>query len=552
MNFFRRNFPVFIGLAAALLFVPFIGMVHLFDWDEINFAECAREMLVSGNYLNLQMNYHPFGEKPPLFIWLTVIAMKLFGVSEFSARLPNAICGIVTLIILYRIGTRLYDQRMGLLWVLCYAGSTLPQFYFKTGIIDPWFNLLIFLGIYFFIKYSFDPESPDRKRKMKWLIFSGLLTGLAILTKGPAAFIITGLCIGIFYLIRRFKDFIPGSHIIFFLFIIFFIGGLWFAILAAQGKWAVLENFISYQVHLFQVEDSGHGGPFYYHFVVLLFGCFPASVFALRAFKTNMTETPYQERFRLWMLILFWVVLILFSIVQTKIIHYSSLCYFPLTFLAAHTIYHIWNGSLVWKRWMSFLLFFTGGLFAIVLMLLSLVDNFKDRLINSGLINDEMAVENLKADVYWSGFEWLIGLLGLSAIIYSIMMAHKGRFRIALLVVLFGNLLTAHLASVIIVPKIEKYTQAPVIEFYKSLQGKDCYVESLNYLSYAQYFYTGKMPLSDPKAYSRDWLLHGPIDKDTYFVSKVTLHEMNMEQNPELVEIARKNGFIFYLRQKER
>ena len=99
-------------------------------------------------------------------------------------------------------------------------------------------------------------------------------------------------------------------------------------------------------------------------------------------------------------------------------------------------------------------------------------------------------------------------------------------------------------------PKIEKYTQAPVIDFYQSLQHKDCYVESLNYLSYAQYFYTRKMPLKNPKAYSRDWLLHGPIDKDVYFVSKVTLHQMNMEHNSQLLEIDRKNGFIFYLRHK--
>jgi 4-amino-4-deoxy-L-arabinose transferase-like glycosyltransferase len=45
-----------ISVVAALLYIPFLGHVHLFDWDEINFAENAREMITSGNYFSVQMN----------------------------------------------------------------------------------------------------------------------------------------------------------------------------------------------------------------------------------------------------------------------------------------------------------------------------------------------------------------------------------------------------------------------------------------------------------------------------------------------------------------
>ncbi|MBW6479251.1 MAG: glycosyltransferase family 39 protein, partial [Bacteroidales bacterium] len=125
-------------LAGSLLFLPFLGQVALFDWDEINFAEIAREMIVTGDYLNVQINYQPFWEKPPLFIWMQVLSMKLFGINEFAARFPNAIGGTITLLILFEMGRKLYDHRMGLLWALVYAGSVLPFFYFKSGIIDPW------------------------------------------------------------------------------------------------------------------------------------------------------------------------------------------------------------------------------------------------------------------------------------------------------------------------------------------------------------------------------------------------------------------------------
>ena len=92
---------ILILILSLIYFIPFLGQAHLFDWDEINFAEAAREMILTGNYSRVQINYEPFWEKPPLFFWMQVGCMKLFGISEFAARLPNAICGIFTLNILY-------------------------------------------------------------------------------------------------------------------------------------------------------------------------------------------------------------------------------------------------------------------------------------------------------------------------------------------------------------------------------------------------------------------------------------------------------------------
>ena|ERR1019366_3898412 len=99
MNSTLLRFQLLIIVIALLLFVPFLGAVHLFDWDEINFAECAREMLVTKNYFSVTINFQPFWEKPPLFIWMQALSMNIFGVSEFAARLPNAICGVITLLI---------------------------------------------------------------------------------------------------------------------------------------------------------------------------------------------------------------------------------------------------------------------------------------------------------------------------------------------------------------------------------------------------------------------------------------------------------------------
>src|SRR6185312_17024124 len=104
-------------------------------------------------------------------------------------------------------------------------------------------------------------------------------------------------------------------------------GGLWFVAEVITGHSNIISQFIDYQLRLFKTPDSGHGGPFYFHIIILLIGCFPASIFALRGMSSEMKDDEKGREASLWMGILFWVTLVLFSIVKTKIIHYSSLCY---------------------------------------------------------------------------------------------------------------------------------------------------------------------------------------------------------------------------------
>ena len=111
-NLYNYLILILIGI---FFFFPFLGAVHLFDWDEINFAEAAREMLVTKEYLRVNIDFLPFWEKPPLFIWLQAISMHIFGINEFAARFPNAIAGIITLCSLFYIGLRTKNKKQA--WI---------------------------------------------------------------------------------------------------------------------------------------------------------------------------------------------------------------------------------------------------------------------------------------------------------------------------------------------------------------------------------------------------------------------------------------------------
>jgi 4-amino-4-deoxy-L-arabinose transferase-like glycosyltransferase len=89
--------------------------------------------------------------------------------------------------VLFNIGRSLINDYFGLLWVFVYACSILPFFYFKSGIIDPWFNLFIFLGVYNTFKFVLTTQ-PEKKNLFIGL--SGAFIGLGIMTKGPVAFLI--------------------------------------------------------------------------------------------------------------------------------------------------------------------------------------------------------------------------------------------------------------------------------------------------------------------------------------------------------------------------
>ncbi len=190
----KKTILVYLGIVvlATLFMLPFLGSVHLFDSDEVNYAESSREMILTHDYMNVQIDFQPSPEKPPLFFWLQVASMKVFGINEFAARFPNFICGIVTLILLYTFGKRIYGHRFGLFWIFSYGAAILPFFFFKSGIIDPWFNLFLFLGIAMFVFYL---DSEISRVRIRNVVLSALFLGLAVLTKGPVAVIIFTICL---------------------------------------------------------------------------------------------------------------------------------------------------------------------------------------------------------------------------------------------------------------------------------------------------------------------------------------------------------------------
>jgi len=534
-----------ITVLAALLFFHSLGKVSLFDWDEINFAESAREMIETGNYMQVQINYEPFWEKPPLFFWMQVASMKLFGVNEFAARLPNALCGVATLLILFGIGRRLHNEQFGLWWAFIYASTFLPHLYFKSGIIDPWFNLFIFLGIYFLARFLAAKE--ERKPFLQQLIFSGLFTGVAILTKGPVALLVVLLSYGLFILFNRWKGWVNIKYYLIWGLVVLLVTLVWFGLEIVEHGWWFVNEFITYQIRLFKTKDAGHGGFLLYHFVVVLIGCFPASLLIFR-YRNQQHEDKNQQIFRMLMIASLIVILVVFTIVKTKIVHYSSFTYLPIGYLAAATVTGIINRTATIKGWQKIALLTLGIIWSILFIALPLIGN-NIAWLKPLLTKDAFAMANIEAQVSWNYYLMIPGILFLAAVIVSFIWLQKKKFQKAFVLLFIACIGAMQVLLTSFAPRIEQYSQHAAIEFYESLQGKDVYIKTLGYKSYAQYFYTRIKPGQRKESKDESWLLTGAVDKPTYFISKNSYEPEVMKNYADKVEvIGRKNGFVFYKR----
>ncbi len=504
---------VVIAVLAALAFMPFLGSVNLFDWDEVNFAEAAREMLVTSEFSYVQINYEPFWEKPPLFIWMQALCMQLFGVNAFSARLPNAFAGMVTLVLLFRIGSQVINPRFGLLWVMAFAGSMLPGFYFRSGIIDPWFNLFIFLGVHqLAIGASEFPLS--RKR----LLLSGSFIGLAVLTKGPVGLLLPSIAIAVYGIWQWKLVKVRWSDPLLFLVPVLLVGFSWFIAELLRGHGHVVQDFIAYNIRLATTGEAGHVQPFYYHTLVLLVGCFPVSLFFLAGLGRSAQDCPALPYHR-WMTILFWVVLIVFSIVKTKIVHYSSLTYFPLTFMAAWHIYRLQNSRWKMNAPLLWALSFFVLLLGIAFTLSGMLNRLKPHLLKL-LEGDIFAHAMFAKDVPEQRWEPLIGILFLVGALSALWMLRKGQIDKGTPLLFGTTFITVWLIGIVIAPKIEQYTQYDLVEFYREKSDEHCYLRPLHFHSYAHLFYGEAKPDPDPRSREVNWLALEKVDRPVYFIAR--------------------------------
>ncbi len=186
-------------LLAAVTFFAGLGRGAITDSDEAFYADAAREMVASGDWITPHYNYEPRFQKPVLYYWLTAAASLVLGHTETAARLWAALAGLGLVLVTAAAGRRWYDESTGLL-----AGAIVATNfgYFAIGrmaLPDLPLAFCISLAIWAALVATLEQERSPRK----FVILAAVALGLGFLTKGPVGLIIPALVVVPVLLIER-------------------------------------------------------------------------------------------------------------------------------------------------------------------------------------------------------------------------------------------------------------------------------------------------------------------------------------------------------------
>jgi 4-amino-4-deoxy-L-arabinose transferase-like glycosyltransferase len=266
------HYPLLLLVTAGLCFCN-LGTPSLWDIDEGHNAEAAREMLMADNWVVPTFNFQLRSDKPALLYWLQILAYRLCGVGEFAARLPSALAALVTVLITYELGRRLFDRATGFLAGLILASTVM--FCAAAHFANPDALLCALTTLTLLIFWS-----AYRRGSRGWFVPVGMTAGLAVLAKGPVGIVLPATVTGLFLLwegqLRRLWDRRLVLGILAFL----AVAAPWYAWVGLETRMEFLRDFIGkHNLGRFRDTMEGHRGPLYYYAGWLLVGFAPWSVF---------------------------------------------------------------------------------------------------------------------------------------------------------------------------------------------------------------------------------------------------------------------------------
>ena len=324
----------FLAALAILILLSFfaaLGSVPLFDVDEGAFSEATREMIVSKNYLTTYLNGAPRFDKPILIYWLQVAAVKLFGLNEFSFRLPSALAGTAWATSIFLFVRKESGNRQAFFAAALMVLSLQVIVISKAAIADGVLNYLLAITM-FALLHHYKTGSKQA------LHFAFASSGLGMLTKGPIAIIIPFVVTFLFSLQEgRLKKWLrmilnPTGIILFLI-----ISLPWYLLeYRDQGMSFVNEFFFKHNISRFNTSFEGHSGSLFYYLPVILIGIMPfTGLFFTVLFKLKTLLSDKTNRF---LLIWFSFVFLFFSFSGTKLPHYMIYGYTPLFILIARAL----------------------------------------------------------------------------------------------------------------------------------------------------------------------------------------------------------------------
>jgi len=345
----------FLILLCLMRFVN-LGFGEIQEWDEALYAVRAKSIVQFGDWLD-QTNHAVGGlysaSHPPLFIWLTAVTYKLFGITNFTTRLWSAIFGCGIILLVYFIGKHLLNRIAGLLAAVLLGTIPIFNFYSRQGQLDVPFLFFFTASVYFYIVFL------DRNQ-VKWLVFSGLTFGLSLASKSISGILAVPIVLATSLLYQHTP--VRDRKRLWLALLAYVIMGVvivlpWYNYMEWQPHPGLTNGFfVSHVLGSVQEVAAGLGTNVkqlgYFYFLNQLLVRFPLSGLAFACMILMpvrlMNKKKYSHnlnRIDLLASIWFLIVFVVYSLLRTKVISYVLPMLIPLSLLSASLLERLQRGE---------------------------------------------------------------------------------------------------------------------------------------------------------------------------------------------------------------
>jgi hypothetical protein len=303
----QGKYWIAIFIIGAVVFLFSLGGRDLWEPDETRYAVVAREMKETGDWVVPHLNGTIYTEKPPLFFWLVNLSTFFLGeVSEFANRLPSALAGLITMLMTFLLGTKLFNPRAGLL-----SGLVLGTCFFFPQIsrwmmLDSLFSLFFLLAIYYLYLGINVPQ-----KQTPYFLLAGIFMACGTLTKGPLGYLPIPILI-IYSLMLKDIGKVWNRNLLYAGILSVGLVMAWFLPAAGiAGKSYGIQNLWRQTVGRFAGGWS-HAQPFYFYFVRFPLGFLPWAIFLPWAVYDIFSRGFGEKKKEVLLLFVWFVFLFLF------------------------------------------------------------------------------------------------------------------------------------------------------------------------------------------------------------------------------------------------
>jgi uncharacterized membrane protein YidH (DUF202 family) len=332
------HFVVLLAVAACMFFAG-IGRLALIEPDEGRNAEVAREMLARGDWITPHFNNFSYLDKPPVFFWAVASSFRVAGLSEASARFPSALAALLTVLLVWLLARRMFENSTALYAGLVLATSPLVVLFAREVIFDMTLTLFVTGAM---VCYWLREADPERQTLLDALFFAAM--GLATLTKGPVGFLLPLLSISAYQALRGKFGRLKDLNWLLGLAAFFAITLPWFIAVSVRHPDFPGYAFWQESLQRFATGHSHRAGPIYYYLIIYLAGFLPWSFFLSYAavHRVRQWKELRQEQQAPVLFLLSWagVIFVFFTISQSKLPGYFLPAMVPLCILMGK----VWSG----------------------------------------------------------------------------------------------------------------------------------------------------------------------------------------------------------------